>query len=108
MCDFSKLDHPAHRCLRPTLHGTPRDVPCKTRGQDGVAGSFPAGDLHPLQHAGLSRRTAHHRRVTHRASCAEYSVPDGLPANRKLVAIWGWSRKTPELTDGATSGLSAV
>jgi len=28
-------------------------------GKDGFATSFPAGDLHPLQHAGLSRRTAH-------------------------------------------------
>ncbi len=63
ICDFSKLNHPAHRCLRPTLHRTPHDVPCKTRGQDGVATSFPAGDLHPLQHAGLSRRTVHHRQA---------------------------------------------
>src|SRR5215469_15746723 len=52
--DVPKLNHPAHRCLRPTLHGTPRDVPCKTRGQDGVAVSFPVGLLHPLQHAGCS------------------------------------------------------
>ena len=66
ICDFSKLNHPAHRCLRPTLHETPRDVPCKTRGQDGVAGSFPVGLLHPLQHAGLSRRTVTNRRGTHR------------------------------------------
>lgn len=36
---------------RSTLHGTPHDAPCKTRGQNGVATSFPAGDLHPLQHA---------------------------------------------------------
>src|SRR5664280_2386090 len=54
---FSKLNHPAHRCLRPTLRNTPRDVSRKTRGQDGVAFSFPVGLLHPLQHAGLSRRT---------------------------------------------------
>jgi hypothetical protein len=40
-----------------TLRVTPRDVPRKTRGQDGFATSFPAGDLHPLQHAGLSRRS---------------------------------------------------
>src|SRR5260370_13388003 len=40
-----------------TLQETPRDVPCKTRGQDGFATSFPVGLLHPLQHAGLSRRT---------------------------------------------------
>jgi hypothetical protein len=42
---------------RSTLRITPRDVPRKTRGQDGVAFSFPVGLLHPLQHAGLSRRT---------------------------------------------------
>src|ERR1035441_7857604 len=54
---FSKLNHPAHRCLRPTLRNSPRDGFRKTRGQDGVAFSFPVGLLHPLQHAGLSRRT---------------------------------------------------
>src|SRR6202162_5050834 len=40
-----------------TLQETPHDVPRKTRGQDGFATSFPVGLLHPLQHAGLSRRT---------------------------------------------------
>jgi hypothetical protein len=41
-----------------TLQETPRGVPSsKTRGQDGFATSFPVGLLHPLQHAGLSRRT---------------------------------------------------
>ena len=40
-----------------TLQETPRDVPGKTRGQDGFATSFPVGLLHPLQHAGLSRRS---------------------------------------------------
>src|SRR6266566_7462361 len=40
-----------------TLQETPRDVPCKTQGQDGFATSFPVGLLHPLQHAGLSRRS---------------------------------------------------
>src|SRR5260370_15202099 len=40
-----------------TLQGTPHDVPCKTRGQDGFATSFPVGLLHPLQHAVLSRRS---------------------------------------------------
>src|ERR1700746_1912107 len=37
-----------------TLQETPRDVPSKTRGQDGFATSFPVGLLHPLQHAGCS------------------------------------------------------
>jgi hypothetical protein len=36
---------------------TPRDVICKTEGQDGVAVSFLVGLFHSLQHAGLSRRT---------------------------------------------------
>ncbi len=40
-----------------TLQASPHDDTCKTQGQDGVAYSFPAGLLHPLQHAGLSRRT---------------------------------------------------
>src|SRR5260221_4138014 len=40
-----------------TLQETPRDVPSKTRGQDGFATSFPVGLLHPPQHAGLSRRS---------------------------------------------------
>src|ERR1035441_10845514 len=40
-----------------TLQETPRDDPGKTRGQDGFATSFPVGLLHPLQHAGLARRS---------------------------------------------------
>src|SRR5260370_9102379 len=40
-----------------TLQETSHDVPCKTRGQDGFATSLPVGLLHPLQHAGLARRT---------------------------------------------------
>src|SRR6266853_5874176 len=40
-----------------TLQAIPRDITCKTRGQDGFAISFPVGLFHPLQHAGLSRRS---------------------------------------------------
>src|SRR6266849_6593038 len=40
-----------------TLQETPRGVPSKTRGQDGFATSFSVGLLHPLQLAGLARRT---------------------------------------------------
>ena len=40
-----------------TLRVTPRDDTRKTRGQDGFATSFPLGLFHPLQHAGLARRT---------------------------------------------------
>ena len=48
---------PAHQCLRPTLRNSPRDGFRKTRSQDGVAISFSVGLLHPLQHAGLARRS---------------------------------------------------
>src|SRR5271157_1243976 len=65
---FSKLNHPAHRCLRPTLRNTSRDGFRKTRGQDGVAVSFPAGLFHPLQHAGLSRRTPYNAQTAQLAS----------------------------------------
>jgi hypothetical protein len=34
---------------------------CKTRGQDGIANSFPVGLSHPLQYAGLSRRSVYYR-----------------------------------------------
>jgi hypothetical protein len=40
-----------------TLRLRPRGSSRKTQGQDGVAVSFPVGLFHPLQHAGLSRRT---------------------------------------------------
>src|SRR5664279_5517723 len=80
---FSKLNHPAHRCLRPTLRNTPRDVSRKTRGQDGVAFSFPVGLLHPLQHAGLSRRT------TQNALPVEVVVVVPKSANRTSVSESG-------------------
>ena len=44
-----------------TLRMTPHDGTRKTRGQDGFATSFPAGDSHPIQHAGLARRTPSRR-----------------------------------------------
>src|SRR5450759_3265717 len=40
-----------------TLRRKPRGTRRKTQGQDGFAFSFPVGLFHPLQHAGLSRRT---------------------------------------------------
>src|SRR5579871_2673166 len=40
-----------------TLREPPRDDPRKTRGQDGIAISFPVRLFHSLLHAGLSRRT---------------------------------------------------
>src|SRR5271157_724522 len=54
---FFEAQSPRPPMPRSTLRNTPRDVPRKTRGQDGVAFSFPVGLLHPLQHAGLTRRT---------------------------------------------------
>src|SRR5712671_5381642 len=45
--------------LLPMFQEIRRDVPSKTRGQDGFATSFPVGLFHPLQHAGLSRRSPH-------------------------------------------------
>jgi hypothetical protein len=45
---FSKLNSPAHRYLYLRLQARPRDLACKTRGQDGVAVSFPVGLSHPL------------------------------------------------------------
>jgi hypothetical protein len=40
-----------------TLRVPPRDDPRKTRGQDGIAISFPVRLFHSRLHAGLSRRT---------------------------------------------------
>jgi hypothetical protein len=40
-----------------TLRAKPHGIARKTQGQDGVAFSFLVGLFHPLQHAGLSRRT---------------------------------------------------
>jgi hypothetical protein len=42
-----------------TLHGAPRGSPCKTRGRV-VRYSLLVRLLHPLLHAGLSRRTVNH------------------------------------------------
>jgi len=51
-----------------TLQTTPRGVARKTRGQDGFATSFPVGLLHPLQHAGLSRRSPVSRQTRNKAT----------------------------------------
>src|SRR5580692_7813927 len=66
-----------------TLRVPPRDDPCKTRGQDGFAFSFPVGLFHPLQHAGLSRRSPVCRRSTRTPS---FHFPP--PHFRKVI---GWS-----------------
>ena len=41
-----------------TLQPSPYDERCKTRGRNGVASPYPVGFFHPLQHAGLSPRSA--------------------------------------------------
>jgi hypothetical protein len=51
-----------------TLQTTPRGVARKTRGQDGFATSFPVGLLHPLQHAGLARRSPDRRLLVNNPS----------------------------------------
>ena len=54
---FSKFNSPAPPIPLSTLRATPRDVTCKTEGQDGVAVSFLVGLFHSLRHAGLTGRT---------------------------------------------------
>ena len=72
---FFEAQSPGPPMPRSTLRHTPHGVPRKTRGQDGFATSFPVGLLHPLQHAGLSRRTAHHRLFTRLEQGLRYGVP---------------------------------
>src|SRR5882724_94532 len=54
---FFEVQSPGPPIPLSTLRATPRDVTCKTEGQDGVAVSFLVGLFHSLQHAGLTRRT---------------------------------------------------
>ena len=55
--DFFEAQSPGPPIPLSTLRTKPHGIARKTRGQDGVALSFLVGLLHPLQHAGLSRRT---------------------------------------------------
>src|SRR6266851_2853332 len=70
-----------------TLQTTPRGVARKTRGQDGFATSFPVGLFHPLQHAGLSRRSPDYRPTTQNPISGT-SAP-GLKAS---LATPGWDK----------------
>src|ERR1700686_928495 len=71
-----------------TLRLTPRGATRKTQGQDGVALSFPAGILPPLQHAGLTRRTP-----VGDSNC------DSRPGERTLGCAWkGPTRRVDGLT----------
>src|SRR5271163_3590017 len=67
-----------------TLQETPRDVPSKTRGQDGFATSFPVRLLHPLQHAGLSRRSPGCPSNGHNPLQAPIELPRNLGASLHL------------------------
>src|SRR6267378_977490 len=62
---FSKLNSPAHRylCLRFKRHLTMPPARLKAR-MDSLL-SFPVGLFHPLQHAGLSRRSPVCRQYVH-------------------------------------------
>src|SRR5258708_36426836 len=67
-----------------TLQTTPRGIACKTRGQDGFAASFPVGLFHPLQHAGLSRRSPCCRQSVRNVNSAWGAcTPAPLPAPRR-------------------------
>src|SRR5207247_3030335 len=71
-----------------TLQETPRDVPSKTRGQDGFATSFPVGLLHPLQHAGLTRRSPSSRPfVQNRRKIWSTSYPLRYDCSRMLLGV---------------------
>src|SRR6476660_8980940 len=76
------------------LQETPRDVPCKTRGQDGFATSFPVGLLHPLQHAGLSRRTPACPSSTPSAGKSEPSEILYLP-HVVVDTFFGYGQRSP-------------
>src|SRR5271166_293611 len=78
------------------LQETPRDVPCKTRGQDGFAISFPVGLLHPLQHAGLTRRTPGRPSVgrnLRELSAEDLSQPDFSRVWMPTSAVWAFPVK---------------
>src|ERR1019366_6524621 len=61
ICDFSKLNHPAHRCL--DLRFATHLAMCHARLEVRMDSLFPfLQGLAPLQHVGLSRRTVSRRR----------------------------------------------
>jgi len=66
---FSKLNSPAHRylCLRFKRHLA--ISPARLEARMDSLFSFPVGLFHPLQHAGLSRRSPDGRQYTRNTSC---------------------------------------
>jgi hypothetical protein len=59
-----------------TLRATPRDVTCKTEGQDGVAVSFLVGLFHSPQHAGLTRRSLTNAVTEKSFQVSQYPIDD--------------------------------
>src|ERR1700688_639064 len=98
------------------LQETPRDVPCKTRGQDGFATSFPVGLLHPLQHAGLSRRSpvcpsSAQIRTSIGFSSFQEQIPDSSSerVGSTVLVCWGLSHEILiEPGDCAADGVNLV
>src|SRR6266849_1478305 len=80
-----------------TLQAAPRGVACKTRGQDGFATSFPVGLLHPLQHAGLSRRSPNCPSLVTISKCASsiYWIGGALLLCRSVGVRW-WQPNSPD------------
>src|SRR6266705_3458040 len=54
---FSKLNSPAHRCLCLRFDKHLAMLPARLEARMDSLLSFPVGLFHPLQHAGLSRRS---------------------------------------------------
>src|SRR6266700_2724973 len=84
---FSKLNSPAHRylCLRFKRHLAISPARLEAR-MDSLL-SFPVGLFHPLQHAGLSRRSPDSRQLAHKLQtyniawcCEAQKVPIGATA----------------------------
>src|SRR6516165_2472701 len=72
---FSKLNHPSPPIPLSTLRLAPRDARRKTRGQDGFAHSFLVWLFHPLQHAGLARRTSEIAVFRSQPPCSVHDKP---------------------------------
>src|SRR5271157_6280874 len=85
---FFEAQSPRPPMPRSTLRNTPRDVSRKTRGQDGVAFSFPVGLLHPLQHAGLSRRTTGNAQVDDEQATLARNQLRGSMEHPSLLPSW--------------------
>src|SRR5581483_2697328 len=70
-----------------TLRLMPRDIARKTQGQDGFAVSFPVGLFHPLQHAGLSRRTPSCPSSSHDVKACTFPEADFWPGRVSALLV---------------------